>query len=78
MREAFAEGLIAINDDESDLDLQLNSREYQIRADRRIALESKEAYTKRTSLPSPDHADSFTMAVWAMMQAWGRLAAEGA
>lgn len=75
-REAVENGMLAISQPEGDLDMQLSSREYSIQADRRIALERKEEYMKRTGMPSPDHADSLCMAVWHVMAEWRRMAVE--
>jgi len=75
-REALEAGLMRLELPEAELDQQLTVREYQVRADRRIALESKVDYCKRTGLPSPDHADSLTMGVWLLVQEWARMASE--
>lgn len=75
VREAFEHGMMRVDGPEGELDMQLSSREYQVRGDKRIALEGKTDYTKRTGLPSPDFADSFAMAVWWLMGQWKEMAA---
>ena len=58
--EAFREGNIDIDDNPSVIS-QLSSRRFTIQGDRRIKLESKEEYKKRSTGGSPDDADALAM-----------------
>ena len=57
---AFRDDLVDC-DDNPDLITQLSSRRYSVQGDRRLRLESKDDYKKRTKR-SPDDADAFAMA----------------
>jgi len=74
LREGFENGLFELQLAESEMDMQLAARKHFIRADRRIELESKTDFAKRTGMPSPDHADSLAMAAWWVMSQWRELA----
>jgi len=58
--KAFKNGMIDIDDNPA-LIAQLSSRRYKIQGDRRLALETKADYKKR-SHRSPDDADALAMA----------------
>lgn len=51
------------------LETQLCSREWLF-DNKRIRVEPKDQYSKRTGFPSPDHADSYVMGIWQLFNEW--------
>ena len=58
--QAFRNGTIDIDDNQSVI-AQLSSRRYTVQGDRRIKLESKDDFKKRSTSGSPDDADALAM-----------------
>ena len=61
--QAFRDGMIDIDDNPSVI-AQLSARRYTVQGDRRIKLESKDDFKKRSTGGSPDDADALAMC-WA-------------
>ena len=61
--QAFRDGTIDIDDNPSVI-AQLSARRYTVQGDRRIKLESKDDFKKRSTGGSPDDADALAMC-WA-------------
>lgn len=70
VRDAMHLRLLSLGAAGSVLEQQLCTRNYEVRMDRRVRIEPKDKYTRRTSLSSPDHADSFVMAASWVLDAW--------
>jgi len=58
--QAFREGMIDIDDNPAVI-AQLSARRYTVQGDRRIKLESKDDFKKRSTGGSPDDADALAM-----------------
>jgi len=58
--QAFRDGMIDIDDNPSVI-AQLSARRYTVQGDRRIKLESKDDFKKRSTGGSPDDADALAM-----------------
>ena len=58
--QVFRDGQIDLDDNQAVV-AQLSSRRYTLQGDRRIKLESKEDYKKRSTGGSPDDADALAM-----------------
>ena len=58
--QAFRDGMIDIDDNPAVI-AQLSSRRYTVQGDRRIKLESKDEFKRRSSDGSPDDADALAM-----------------
>jgi hypothetical protein len=70
VREQLEGGVLAIEEEDPELTLQLTTRDYETLPNGRLRLERKEDYTRRTGLPSPDRADALAMACWAVVRGW--------
>ena len=75
VREALEAGALYLQATSPQLELQLSSREWSMQADKRIRIEPKDVFERRTGMASPDEADALTMAMWKVATAWSRAAA---
>lgn len=74
VREALEGEALILRVNSPQLELQLSSREWRMQADKKIRIEPKDEYEKRTGMSSPDQADALTMAVWKVATEWSKAA----
>lgn len=75
VRSALESDMLAFRDIDPELELQLTTRDYEVLPTSQLRLESKDDYSRRTGLTSPDRADALAMACWQVTRVWSRRAA---